>query len=86
MSVLSMDAMSQLQSCGAQLNDIEAELEKFEKVIRAHKAGETTGGESEKEEILKMKGSVAQMHGVLEKLQFVSIDAVMTGLCNNGRK
>ena len=85
MSVLSMDAMSRLQSYGAQMNDMEEQVQRFEKMINTHKEAGAAATDKEKETLLKAKGALAQMHGQLEKLQCVSIDAVMTGPLTSGK-
>jgi hypothetical protein len=76
-SVASEKALEQLASLGMQVDAIEQESTAVHASLTAHTASP--------EQVLAYTARIAALNGMLEKLQFVGIDGVITSELNSGK-
>jgi hypothetical protein len=74
LSVRSVDAMTQLEMYEAQIVSIDKQIQRYEQILSGeiqqqhHQPHKSDSGNTE-EDILTIKGQLAQLHGTLDKLQ-----------------
>ena len=81
LSVRSVDAMTQLEMYEAQIMNIDEQIQRYEQILsgeiqeqqqqQQHQPHRSDSGNAE-EDILTIKGQLAQLHGTLDKLQVVA--------------